>query len=329
MKNKNEIKIVITIIIITISIFIIIQSFPNSNNSIYQYNVFQDTDYKVYLSQNDFFSQDYLGKNNVYLKDLTRYIEFNFLYNYNASIKENLNCKYDILATLYIEYSNTGQVIFEKKEPIIENKTLQQQYSNKIEINEKINIDYQKYNSEVDKFKEKFNMPVTAYLVINFDVQSGIQNQENTNQISTSKVTINLNQPVYEIKVKESDEQKNTIIETQDVNNVNYGLLWFGVVLFIVSFGYLIWQIWRYQLLEVKRVQVQVSKILKKYREIIVELECKSNFDIKNVVDVKRFEELIDVEEEMRLPILFFKDEEQFVFLIIGDSVAYRKIFIE
>lgn len=107
-------------------------------------------------------------------------------------------------------------MIFEKKEPIIENKNLQQQYSNKIEINEKINIDYQKYNNEVEKFKEKFNMPVTAYLVINFDVQSGIQNQENTNQISTSKVTINLNQPVYEIKVKKTDEQKNTIIEAQD-----------------------------------------------------------------------------------------------------------------
>lgn len=91
----------------------------------------------------------------------------NFSYNYNASMKENLNCKYDILSTLYIEYSNTNQVILEKNYPIIENKTIQQQYSNKIDISEKINIDYQKYNGEVEKFKEQFNLPVIAYGNIN------------------------------------------------------------------------------------------------------------------------------------------------------------------
>ena len=222
MKNKHEIKVLVTVVIIAISVFIIIQSFPISNNLIYQYDAFQNTDYKVYLTKNDYYTQDYLDKDNVYLKDLTRYIEFNFNYNYNSYMKENLDCKYDILATLYIEYSNTGQVILEKNYPIIENKTIQQ-YTNKIGINEKINIDYQKYNSEVDKFKEQFNLPVTAYLVINFNVKSGIQNQEETIQSSVSKVTIDLNQPVYEIKVKESDEQENTILETQNVDkNENY-----------------------------------------------------------------------------------------------------------
>lgn len=79
---------------------------------------------------------------------------------------------------------------------------------------------------------------------------------------------------------------------------------------------------------ESKKAQVKVSKILKKYRDIIVELENKPNFEIKNVVDVKDFEELIDVEEEIRVPILFFEDEEKFVFIIIGDNVIYRKIII-
>lgn len=82
---------------------------------------------------------------------MTRYIEINFDYNYNASMKENLRCKYSIISTLYIEYSNTKQVIFERNNPIIENKTMQQENSNKINIAEKINIDYQKYNSEVEQ----------------------------------------------------------------------------------------------------------------------------------------------------------------------------------
>ena len=64
----------------------------------------------------------------------------------------------------------------------------------------------------------------------------------------------------------------------------------------------------------------------KKYREIIVELEYKTDFEMKNVVDVKDFEELIDVEEKIRNPILFFEDEGHFVFLIMDDNVLYRKI---
>lgn len=75
-----------------------------------------------------------------------------------------------------------------------------------------------------------------------------------------------------------------------------------------------------------KKVQVKVYRILKKYREIIVELEYKPNFEIKNVVDVESFEELIDVEEDVRVPILFFEHGGQFVFLIIGENVVYRKI---
>ena len=326
MKNKNEVKIVITFITILISIFIFIQSFPNSNNSIYQYTIFQNTDYKVYLIKNDFFTQDYLGKNNVYLKDLTKYIELNFEYNYNGSKKENLNSKYNILATLYIEYSNTRQVILEKNYPIIENKTIQKIDSNKMEIAEKINIDYQKYNGEVEMFKEQFNVPITAYLVINFNIESGIQNQENI-KISTSKVTIDLNQPAYEIKVKESEEQENTILETQDVNkDINYSLLIPGALIFFISIGYLIYQIWKYQLNRLSKANVKVYKILKKYKDVIVEIEYKPNFDRKKVVDVKNFEELINIEEEIRIPILFYKEKEEYVFLIIHDNLIYRKV---
>ena len=51
-------------------------------------------------------------------------------------------------------------------------------------------------------------------------------------------------------------------------------------VLFIVSFGYFVYQVWRYQVSELSKTRVKVSRILKKYREIIVELEYKPSFEI-------------------------------------------------
>lgn len=43
-------------------------------------------------------------------------------------------------------------------------------------------------------------------------------------------------------------------------------------------------------------------------------------------ISINRNKELIDVEEDVRVPILFFEDGGQFVFLIIGENVVYRKI---
>lgn len=47
-------------------------------------------------------------------------------------------------------------------------------------------------------------------------------------------------------------------------------------------------------------------------------------FDLE--ISINRNKELIDVEEDVRVPILFFEDGGQFVFLIIGENVVYRKI---
>ena len=194
----------------------------------------------------------------------------------------------------------------------------------------KINIDYQKYNSEVESFKEKFNLPLTAYMIINFNVETWLQNQENIKQTSTSKATIDLSQPAYEIKVKESDEQENTILETQDLNkNINYIALAIGLILFVISSGIFGYQIWKYQVTELNKIKIKVMKILRKYKEIIVEVESMPNINGKNIIDVKGFEELITIEEEIRLPILFYEENEneyEYVFLIIDENVVYRKI---
>lgn len=56
---------------------------------------------------------------------ITKYIEVNFDYIYNATVKEDLKSKYNITSTLYIEYLNSNQVILEKNYPIIENKIVQ------------------------------------------------------------------------------------------------------------------------------------------------------------------------------------------------------------
>ena len=258
---------------------------------------------------------------------ITKYIEVNFDYIYNATVKEDLKSKYNITSTLYIEYLNSNQVILEKNYPIIENKIVQKMDSNQIDIKEKINIDYQKYNSEVEQFKEQFNVPVTAYLNVNFNVESGPQSQEEINQVSTSKVTIDLNQAVYEIKIKESEDQENTILETQTKNEpIKYSLLVIGSILLIISTMYLIYQIWKFQLYQPNKTKIKVRKILKKYKDIIIQLDRKPKCNFNRIFEVKEFEELVNLEEEIRSPIIYYQDEQKYIFMIIDNNNIYRKI---
>ena len=45
--------------------------------------------------------------------------------------------------------------------------------------------------------------------------------------------------------------------------------------------------------------------------------------EMKNVIDVKEFEELISIEDEIREPILYYREKN--AFFIIDNKIIYRK----
>lgn len=323
--KMREWKIIITITIAIIGIMLSVQSFPISKYPMYQYQINQDTDYKVYIEPNDFIQKKYLGKNQVYVQSLIKYIELNFSYYYQASQKENVKNNYNIVATLIISYSNTNQKIVEKEYPIIINKTLDKLDTSNMEINEIINIDYQQYYQEVQKFKQQFNLPVKAVLKINFNVNTEINSEKRTDKASMSEISIDLSEPVFEIKTQESEDQKETVLENAGAN-INYVLLTIGVLLFIISNISLLYQIRKYQLIQTTRFKLKIKEILRKYSDIIVELDKEPIINIKNFIDVKDFNELIDIEEEIREPILYYEKDKESIFIIINKEIVYRKI---
>lgn len=316
----------ISIIIMISSIIVLINSLAINNDPIYQYQMSQDTDYKVYLEKNDFIKENYLTKNQLYLQNIVRYIEINFLYQYEASDKEDLYYQYDISSNLNINYANTNQTLVSKNYPIITNKILEQKDSSKIEVKESVNIDYQKYYQEVQKFKEQFNVPVSASLTVSFNLQMQIGEDQDT-KTSASTVIIDLTGSVFEIKIQESEDQQETILEIGQMNQeTNYLLVMFFSILFISSFVYLIYNIKTYQLSKTIKLKKKTREILRKYGQIIIELEKEPKINLKNIIDVKNFNELVEVEEEIREPILYYKKEDKDMFLIIDNYVTYRKI---
>ena len=72
-----------------------------------------------------------------------------------------------------------------------------------------------------------------------------------------------------------------------------------------------------------------LEKILKDYSEIIVEVSTPLEYDKSiNVLDIKTFEDMVDIEEEIKSPILLYeiKKNHEAWFIIIKDEYMYRYI---
>ncbi len=71
-----------------------------------------------------------------------------------------------------------------------------------------------------------------------------------------------------------------------------------------------------------------LNRILKNYGDIVAEIVTPTETGNMRVIDVKNFDQLLDIEEEIRMPILFYEtvEGEEGEFTIIYDNIVYRYI---
>lgn len=68
----------------------------------------------------------------------------------------------------------------------------------------------------------------------------------------------------------------------------------------------------------------EVNKITKTYDGIIVNVNELPKVENVSVIDVENFEELLDAHSEVRLPINYYDDEEEAIFILIGENMAWK-----
>lgn len=351
--NKYKIKLITTIIIIVVLVmFLFIQIKNLKQNNELTYIIKQKSNYTVYIDENEFFNNNYLEKNQLYVSDMVDYIKLDFDYNLEADEEKqqeqikNVKYNYNIIATLYIDYANTNQNLLKKDYEIVKDKYLEigeennknseneDKIPNKINIKENINIDYDIYNNEVLNFKERYNIPIKAYLKVYFIVDTSInidtQSDLNQNIISektVSEVNINLSQSVFEIFENQSKTIEKTI-KNEIKQSTTKIIITFILILIAISITYLIIELKQKIVKNEKRIKREVTKILKKYGDIIVELkeELDPNI-ITNAIEVKNFDQILDVEEEIREPILFYETKnKEAIFMIVDHKITYKYI---
>lgn len=294
-----------------ITIIFLQGAFSKTTNQMINYNEMSNLDYKVYLKENNFYESDYLGKNKVYIANLIDNIEINFRYNYNIEKPSNVDFNYSIVAKLTIDDGSSKNNYFEKEYVLLNNQRKSIKSGTNYNLNEKVKIDYAYYNNLANSFKQQFGLDTTSYLTVYLRVNknTNIENASNAVENSTMFVKIPLSEKAINIELNYQDiNNSNYVIQNIDTKTDN---IIFGILSIISLIAMLVFGIKTLRLLILLRGKKSiydkyVEKILNEYDRLIVENGTGPDTSNTNVIKISKFEELLDVRDNLKLPIMYY-----------------------
>ena len=319
-KNLNYKKInkklltydLLLLIFIFIGVFLIRKSFSYVDSQNITYKETSNLDYKVKLKQNDFYETDTLNKGMVYVASLIDKVDINFNYEFMIDKKSNINFEYDIIGKLIISDNNDrNKTFFQKDYILLKNNKDKMNNNGEHKINQDISIDYGYYNNLANKFRINYGVDTSSNLIIYLNIHE--KNESNSefdlNNNSAMSLTIPLSQKAVNITMDYKEINKTSkLVRDKKVIISSYLRLILGIISLLIGI-YFVYKYIRILLkLRIKRTKYDkyIRKILNEYDRLIVETTTPPTFKGKNIIEINRFQELLDVRDNLRLPIKYY-----------------------
>lgn len=339
MKQKDKVIIIIIILILTIisivsffQIFkIIINLKGNPKNIIYTGKVIENTKYEVYLKNNNFIEEKILYEDSSYITSLIDNIKIKYNYIYNIDKNIDLNYSYKIIANLKGTVENITNPILNQKYYLL-NDIRTKKVNKEIKINENIDIDISFYNNIIDNFLANYNIPINANLSINLIINTiGQYNNKTLNKEHIVEIVIPLGVKTFDIKKNINfDMEENIYLNDLPDKNKSFVNIIIYIIITSISITVGVYFIKRIINKNQGKFITMINKILKDYDNRIVEVKNFVKYKNWETVDVKNFEELINLSNEAFEPIFYWKkrfnQNKEVWFCILRDKVIYRCI---
>lgn len=281
-----------------------------TNKVSYTYNINQKADYNVELYDNNFIDTTTMESGKVYISDLVKRINLKFSYVYSGTANNDFKYNYNIAGKLIGQSSanDTTETVWEKSYVLFDEVTNTASQTSSFAIDIPLVIDYSIYRDEVTNFKKNFGMVLSTKLEVIMTVN--VLSSYDTTDINNSQkiiIYIPIGLQAFSITTDYKEKTEDYIYEVD--NNIkiytNYNFV-IGIIEFIVC---LIFFIYLFKIIFNIKCKNKYSKrldqILKTYGSVIIEVLNPVKEGKHEVVDVKNFDEMIDLEEELRIPISF------------------------
>ena len=320
------IGLILLIVILIISTIVLLkEAMKEENVEQIIYTEKSNLDYRVYLKENDFYAQEYLGKDKQYIASLIDYVWAKFKYELNSTeTDKEYEYTYNIIAEVNVEDVSNGNSIYKFKEDLVQEKTETFNSNKKLEISETIKIDYNKYNSIIKKFVEIYKLDdIDSILTIKMFVDV-----EGVTTNVTPVATLHIPLTTRTIAI---DLQTNTVNATdtsvyKEIANRNHLYI---AILFSILIVMLIIELFIFTRNTKDIISIynnKIKKILASYDSYIQKTDNEFNFKGYQQIEMQTFEDLLQIRDTISQPILMKekeKDKEVDFFIPSKANVVY------
>jgi len=329
-RKRIIMALVILIIILSITAVSFVVMAIKKDNSIPKeesitYTESSVVDYKVFLKENEFFDQDYLEQNRQYIANLIDHINANLKYKLNSSkYDDNFNYKYSIVAETNVEDVSNKNIIYKFSEFLVEEKILELYSTSQIEINEEINIDYNKYNEIIRRFVNIYGLDgINPTLTINMYVSVDGVSKSSGTPVASLIIPLTTKTVAIDLESNEVNATEETTVykKIANKNQLYIAILTFALAAMVGIELYIFVNDTKD---EVTLYKMKIKKILLNYDSYIQKIDNVFDYEGYQVVEMNTFEDLLQVRDTISEPILMVEKVKETDFLIPSKgNVAY------
>ncbi len=333
--KRITVKLVLISLLFVFGVVVFLIGFRNDNNEI----IFKSTgnnsvDYRVFLKENGFFDEPFLGPGKTYITSLIDHIDVDFKYTERFTEEASGSSTYYLKAVISADKTDnpteTGEY-WSKEYRLTDPATIEFDKSNQSDINTSISIDYSYYNSILESFRSEYPVASDGTIKISLVVENYV-NAESFSEPLKFDSELNLSLPLLEKAVEakidvETGNQSHEFKTNPKATNPIYtfikiiggGIMFASVALAIVVV------LKRRSFINHHQYISTLEKILDANDSIITNIENMPNLNKFQKFEVKTFEELLDAYSEIRLPINFYQNKNgtESTFFITNEGIAW------
>ena len=332
--RKNRDKLIFTQIVIAVvlTVAVIISALVSAQLESKYYIGYTERgsiSYNVFLKDNEFYSEEYLGQNQSYVASLIDRIIADFSYEIDMDTDDvNYRYSYTVKSRLEIVDNSSSVAIFNPEYELVSVPNKSQSSSDRLKINELVVIDYDEYNDLANRFIDTYDLTGTTSNIVltlkvdvlsDCDAFSGSAAETYVSELriplTTKTVNIKMVSAVPDVEAKMIACTRGAGSEAFKTAAFVLGALDAIVLLVLAAFIYLT------RTPDITYT-ARVKKIVSQYKSYIQKINNMFETASYQVILVDTFDEMLEIRDTIQAPILMNENADKTCtkFIIPTDS---------
>ena len=302
-----------------------------NNKLLYIYNTDPKVNYDVDLFENNMFKETNLPMGEAYVSNVVNDINIDMSYNFSTNYSADLTYTYkveNVLSQSALSGKEKEETsIWSETYTLVEPVTKQIKGSN-IYIGEEVVFDYDYYKELIQLHKKVVNSSSSeAQVKMTIDIEGKI-NENDFKETKELVLTIPLDQEVFEIETNFESAKTEVYKYPKPTVKMDKLRVLIFASLMCISLFLIVMVCRKIKYGKQNYYTITLNKILKEYGDVIIEVMQPADLNKSTTIEVKNFNEMIDLEERLRIPINFCetKRNKEGLFWLRYNDQYYRFI---